>query len=147
MEGRVGYIDPQMAVDTRTARVRVELSNPDQALRLGMYVDVVLSVPPASGPAGSASDESMVVPRTAVQTVGDRSVVYVEDPADAGRFIERSVRLGPAAGDLVQVLEGLAAGDRIVVEGSFAVRAELERLGLRRSEAGERPPGPVQSGT
>jgi hypothetical protein len=50
---------------------------------------------------------------------------------DAATFTEREVRLGPAMGDQVEVLSGLSPGERIVAKGSFAVRAEAERLGLR----------------
>ena len=66
VNGRVSYIDPQVAPDTRTAKVRIELPNPRQDLRLGMFVEVVIS-----GRNGSAS--SLMVPREAVQTVGDRA--------------------------------------------------------------------------
>jgi plastocyanin domain-containing protein len=72
-----------------------------------------------------------------VQTVGDRTVVYLAVPAEPGRFIEREVRLGPAAGDKVEVIAGVQPGDAIVTDGSFSVRAERERLGLRRAPSAE----------
>jgi multidrug efflux pump subunit AcrA (membrane-fusion protein) len=68
-----------------------------------------------------------------VQTVGQRSVVYVVRPEGQGRFIEREVAVGPAVGERAQVLSGLKVGESIVVEGSFFLRAESERLGLRQS--------------
>lgn len=120
LEGRVAYIDPQIAAATRTARVRVELPNPEHRLRLGMYVSVSLD-------AGTASSTTPSIPRGAVQLAGDRAVVYVVDPADGHRLIERQVRLGAASEDRVAIVSGLAAGERIVVEGSFFVRAELEK--------------------
>ena len=128
LTGRVSYLDPQVTPETRTARVRVELQNPRQLLRLGMYVDVALSAPRTRGQAANAS---ITIPRTAVQTVGQRSVVYVVSPEGQGRFVEREVALGPAIGELAQVLSGLRVGESIVVEGSFFLRAESERLGLR----------------
>jgi RND family efflux transporter MFP subunit len=118
--GRVTYIDPQMRAETRTARVRIELPNPGRRLRLGMYADVVIEGVTLAGP---------VVPRTAVQTIGGRQVVYVADAAVPGRFVARDVTIGEAAGDRVPVRSGLAAGDRVVVEGSFFLRAEAERSG------------------
>jgi RND family efflux transporter MFP subunit len=121
--GRVSYIDPQVDQRTRTAGVRVEVPNPRRELRLGMYADVQIG--------GAAGPEGVTVPRSAVQTIGDRQVVYVAVPGQRGRFIEREVRLGAFAGDTVQVVSGLAAGDAVVTRGSFFVRAERERLGLR----------------
>lgn len=85
-----------------------------------MYADVVIEGVTVAGP---------VVPRTAVQTIGGRQVVYVADVAVPGRFVARDVTVGEAAGDRVPVRSGLAAGDRVVVEGSFFLRAEAERSG------------------
>jgi RND family efflux transporter MFP subunit len=123
LKGRVSYIDPQVSPDTRTAKVRVEVPNTRNELRLGMLAEVSVQVSgQASGP---------VIPRSAVQNVGDRQVVYLVHPNEPGKFVEREVRLGDTAGDKVRVLAGVKAGDLIVSEGSFYVRAERERLGLR----------------
>ncbi len=125
LSGRVSYIDPQLSAETRTAKLRVEVPNARQALRLGMYAEVALGM--------DASRPVPGIPRSAVQHVGDRTVVYLVDPAGPGRYIEREVRLGAIAGNQVAVLAGVATGDRVVGEGSFYVRAERERLGLRAS--------------
>jgi hypothetical protein len=66
-----------------------------------------------------------------VQNVGDRTVVYLANSQDPGNFVEREVRLGQISGEQVQVVSGLQPGDMVVTEGSFFVRAERERLGLR----------------
>jgi RND family efflux transporter MFP subunit len=124
MTGTVAYIDPQVRDETRTARIRVEVPNPGQRLRLGMYADVQVDTP-RGGP------QSILVPRSAVQNLADRTVVYLVDPAQQGRFIEREVRLGQPSGDQVPVLSGVQSGDRVVTSGSFSLRAERERLGLR----------------
>jgi hypothetical protein len=84
-----------------------------------------------------------VIPRTAVQNVADRSVVYAVDPREPGRFIEREVRLGQQTGERVEVLSGVAPGDSVVADGSFFLRAERERLGLRQSAS---PGAPVTTG-
>jgi RND family efflux transporter MFP subunit len=128
LEGRVSYIDPQLDAATRTAGVRVEVANPRGDLRIGMYTNVAIEV------AGGASVVS--VPRIAIQTVGDRQVVYLQPSDDGTRFVEREVRVGGSSGDLVEILAGLSAGDRVVSAGSFFVRAEAERLGLRAPQAG-----------
>lgn len=124
IEGKVAYIDPQVRSETRTARIRVEVPNPGQQLRLGMYAGVQVRTP-------GATTESILVPRAAVQNVADRTVLYLADPAQQGRFIEREIRLGEVSGDQVVVLSGVQRGDRIVTAGSFSLRAERERLGLR----------------
>jgi RND family efflux transporter MFP subunit len=122
LDGRVSYIDPQVSAATRTAKVRVEVSNPQRELRLGMYATVLIH----SVGAGMA----ILIPQPAVQQVGDRQVVYLKSP-DAGTFVEREIRSHRSVGNRVEVLSGLQPGDTIVTDGSFFVRAERERLGLR----------------
>ena len=122
LAGRVNYIDPQVSTDTRTARVRVEAPNARQELRLGMYADIEIQV--------MAGSQAVMIPRSAVQTVGNRQVVYLANPSEAGKFVEREVRLGEASGDQVEVVAGVKPGDQLVSNGSFFVRAERERLGL-----------------
>jgi cobalt-zinc-cadmium efflux system membrane fusion protein len=125
LQGRVSYIDPAVDMATRTAKVRVEVPNPRRDLRLGMFAEILIGDSGAVG--GSVS-----VPRAAVQNVGDRSVVYLIDPKNEDQFIEREVSLGAPAGDHIAVVSGVQSGDVVVSEGSFYVRAERERLGLRR---------------
>jgi len=120
--GRVSYIDPHVNAGTRTARIRVEVPNPRQELRLGMFAEVSI--------AAGSEDTVAFVPRTAVQNVGNRTVVYLADAKQPGRFVEREVVLGVRAGNDVAVLSGVRPGDTIVTGGSFAVRAERDRLGL-----------------
>jgi RND family efflux transporter MFP subunit len=134
LNGKVSYIDPQVNPETRTAKLRVEVSNAKQELRLGMFADVSIDR------AGQAT--VAMIPRAAVQNVGDRTVVYVADPEQPGRFIEREVRLGDPSGREVAVLNGLQPGDHVVADGSFTVRAERDRLGLRQSDS--RPSSPAQ---
>ena len=125
LEGRVGYIDPQLNTATRTAKIRVEVANPRGELRLGMYAEVAIAIP------GTSS--VLTVPRSAIQNVADRQVVYVPVPGQPAQFMEREVRVGRTSGDFVEVLAGLSPGDSVVSAGSFFLRAEAERLGLRGS--------------
>jgi RND family efflux transporter MFP subunit len=122
LQGRVSYLDPRVSPDTRTAKVRVEVPNAREELRLGMFVDARFE--------GEAGLSTPVVPRGAVQYIGDRTVVYLADSQQPGTFVERDVRLGAADGDHVSVLAGLQPGDVVVAAGSFSIRAERDRLGL-----------------
>jgi RND family efflux transporter MFP subunit len=119
--GRVTYVDPQLDSSTRTAQVRVEVANPGQALKLGMYVGV------GFGALGTAEATAPTVPASAVQTIGGRTVVFLAT-ADPSVYVMRPIRLGLEAAGRYPVLEGLHVGDRIVTDGSFMLRAEWLKL-------------------
>jgi RND family efflux transporter MFP subunit len=119
--GRVTYVDPQLDAATRTAQVRVELANPGQALKLGMYVGV------GFGATGTAEATAPTVPASAVQTVGGRTVVFLAT-TDPNVYVMRPVRLGAEGAGRYPVLEGLFVGDRVVTSGSFMLRAEWLKL-------------------
>src|SRR5712692_4219998 len=118
LRGRVSYIDPRVDPQARTAKARIEVPNSDGRLRLGMYVTVNFTTP-----GGSA----LGVPRSAVQAVGDRQVVFVPVEGEEGKFIQRQIRVGEPIGDNYPVLAGLRPGDVVVTEGSFFLRAESLR--------------------
>jgi cobalt-zinc-cadmium efflux system membrane fusion protein len=115
--GRVSYVDPKIDTATRTAQVRIELANPGRMFKIGMYVNVAFAA------LGAAEKTMPVVPKGAVQAIGNQQFVFVvgEQPHE---FALRPVRLGPEANGFYPVLEGVGAGDRIVTEGSFLLRAE-----------------------
>lgn len=115
--GRVSYVDPKIEPATRTAQVRIELANPGQMFKIGMYVNI------AFGALGLAEKTVPVIPKDAVQTIGSQLFVFVasEKPNE---FALRPVRLGPESNAFYPVLEGVSVGDRIVTEGSFMLRAE-----------------------
>jgi membrane fusion protein, heavy metal efflux system len=138
LPGKIAYIDPQVKAETRTAQVRVEVPNAKNQLRLGMLAEIRLS---SRQPSNSIS-----IPRSAVQTLGDRTVVYVRDPNTPSRFIERQVALGEATGtDTIRVLSGLQPGEQVVAKGSFSLRAERERLGLGNAGSGPNTGAPPRS--
>jgi RND family efflux transporter MFP subunit len=119
LRGRVAYVDPRVDPGTRTAKVRVEVPNADGRLRLGMYVSLAFTT------RGGA--RTIVVPRSAVQVLGERHVVYLPAKDDEGKFVQRVVTLGPPVGDGYAVLAGLSPGEVVVTEGSFFLRAEAVR--------------------
>jgi RND family efflux transporter MFP subunit len=118
--GHVTYIDPAIDQATRTAKVRVELVNPDRALKLGMYVNV------AFGSLGQSERTVAVIPSAALQTVNSRQVVFFAT-ADPTVFEMRPVRVGAEINGRYPVIEGLNVGDRIVTQGSFMLRAEWQK--------------------
>src|SRR5437899_2547511 len=118
LKGRVAYIAPRVDAATRTAKVRVEVPNRGE-LRLGMFVTVSFEM--------SVSERMTVVPRAAVQMIGERAVVYAPVEGEEGKFVERTVKLGVPMGEFVQVLDGVKPGEKVVTDGSFFLRAEAAR--------------------
>src|SRR5439155_11803340 len=119
--GRISYVDPKVDPATRTAQVRIELGNPGQMFKIGMYVNV------AFASMGAAEKTMPVVPKDAVQTIGNQQYVFVASD-NPNEFTLRAVRLGGASNGFYPVLEGLNAGDRVVTNGSFLLRAEWVKL-------------------
>jgi RND family efflux transporter MFP subunit len=112
--GRVTYIAPNLDEATRTAQVRIEAANPNRSLKIDMYVNVEF---------GQGERMVPVVPKSAVQWVGNQTVVFVATD-EPGLFLVRPVRLGEEKEGFYPVLEGVARGDRVATEGSFMLRAE-----------------------
>ncbi len=119
LHGRVSYIDPQVDPQTRTAKVRVKVPNPDGRLRLRMYMTVAFTT--------RGGEQAVVVPRTAVQTIGDRYVVFIPAEDEEGKFIQRPVQVGRLLSDSYTILDGLQPGELVVTQGSFFLRAESLR--------------------
>jgi membrane fusion protein, heavy metal efflux system len=119
LTGTISYLSPQVQPETRTAEIRIEVPNRNGQLRFGMFVDVDVDT--------GSTDAGILIPRTAVQTRGDSQVVYVQHASERGKFVERSVHLGEASGDSIQVLHGLEPGEQVVTTGAFYLRSERER--------------------
>ena len=115
--GKVGYIESQLDAETRTVPVRVEVPNPGQRLRIGMFVEVAIDGRRNGG-------DELMIPSSAVQRIGERTVVFV--PLDnTGKFQIRDVDLGPESSDARVVLSGLRVGDRVVSKGGFTLKSQL----------------------
>ena len=104
---------PQVDPATRVLKLRLEAKNPSYLLRPDMFVDVEL---PVEGPAG------VTVPRDAVIDSGHEHRVFVE--RSTGVFEPRTVQIGWSSGDRIEIVKGLAEGERIVVDGTFLVDSE-----------------------
>ena len=112
--GAVTRIYPHLAMGTRTARLRIELPNPNGDLRPGMYADVEI----ATGDAKPV----VAVPDDAVIDTGAKQVVLVDK--GEGRFDPRPVRLGARGDGYVEIRDGIVAGDRVVTSANFLIDAE-----------------------
>jgi membrane fusion protein, copper/silver efflux system len=115
IEGEVTFIYPELRAETRTARVRIEIPNPDGRLKVDMYADVVFQT-------GAGEEPSIAVPASAVIDSGTRQVVLVAK--GEGRFEPRAVKLGRRGDGYVEVLDGINAGEEVVTAATFLIDAE-----------------------
>jgi Cu(I)/Ag(I) efflux system membrane fusion protein len=111
--GKVTFVYPMMTAATRTARVRIELPNPDGALLPDMYGTVAIT---------SATPAALAIPDSAVIDSGTRRIVLVEK--GAGRFEPREIKTGRRGDGYVAVREGLGEGEKVVVAANFLIDAE-----------------------
>lgn len=111
--GKMAYIYPSLNVEARTVRVRFELPNPGLKLKPGMYGNVTLQTDEAT---------ALVVPKEAILETGLRQLVFMD--RGQGRYEQTLVKLGRRNQDIVEVMEGLKEGDRIVTSANFLLDAE-----------------------
>ncbi|EKS31768.1 efflux RND transporter periplasmic adaptor subunit [Afipia clevelandensis] len=112
--GKISVIYPQVNRETRTARVRIELGNADLALLPDMYVDAEINT--------GNPEPVLVVPASAVLDTGKRQSVLVDK--GQGRFEPREVKLGHRGDGYVEVRDGVAEGEPVVVSANFLIDAE-----------------------
>ena len=136
-EGKVDFVYPTLSAETRTAKVRVVLPNPNQVLRAGMYATVQIDAVSGGAPVLS-------VPSSAVLDNGTRQVVLVAH--GDGRFEPRTVRLGTRGQDWDQVLDGLHPGEEVVVDANFLIDAESNLNAALQGFAAGAKPTPTQPG-
>lgn len=120
--GRVTYIDPTLSEETRTARVRIEVANPGERLKVGMFTEVGFETDTRA--IGSEVASELVIPDEAVQRLGERTVVFVPKE-EAGHFEVRDVEVGGLIEGYRRVISGLSLGDRVVAKGSFTLKTQL----------------------
>jgi Cu(I)/Ag(I) efflux system membrane fusion protein len=114
-EGKVDFIYPTLSGETRTAKVRIVMPNPDLALRAAMYASVEIEVPASSATVLAVSDSAVI-------DSGARQVVLIEK--GEGRFAPRAVKIGARGGGFVEVLDGVSEGERVVTGANFLIDAE-----------------------
>jgi Cu(I)/Ag(I) efflux system membrane fusion protein len=110
---KVIAIDPTVDPGTRTVRVRALVSTPEAELRPDAFAAVTLRVP---------LGDQLAIPRSAVIDTGRGRITFVD--AGEGRLDPRPLRLGRSAGDHIEVLDGVVAGETVVTSANFLVDSE-----------------------
>jgi Cu(I)/Ag(I) efflux system membrane fusion protein len=119
LSATVDYIYPTLSGDTRTAKVRFTLPNPQGKLKPQMYTEVEL---------GIHLGRRLAVPGEALLDTGVRQVVYV-DKGD-GNFEPRTVTTGLRAEKWVEILKGLKAGEKVAASANFLIDSEAKLKGI-----------------
>jgi Cu(I)/Ag(I) efflux system membrane fusion protein len=114
-EGKVTFILHELDAATRTAKVRIEVKNPDHRIKHEMFADVEID-------AGTGEPPRLSVPISAVIDSGTRQVVLID--RGEGRFEPRAVKIGMRGDGFVEVLDGLKEGEHVVVAANFLIDAE-----------------------
>jgi cobalt-zinc-cadmium efflux system membrane fusion protein len=118
LSGTVTLVASQVDSGSRTIPIRVELDNPDGALRPGMSATAWI-------PLGEAGEKIVAVPAAALQRSQEGWSVFL--PRGEGAFEVRAVGRGRDLGGEVEVVSGLEPGEAVVVEGAFLLKAEREK--------------------
>ena len=120
--GEISVVDPFINDDLRTARVRIDVENPELKLRPGMFVNVELKID---------GGEQLAVPVNAVIPTGEHNIVFVDK--GQGELQPRFIELGQQCGDYYEVKSGLNEGERVVASGNFLIDAESQIQGALKS--------------
>jgi Cu(I)/Ag(I) efflux system membrane fusion protein len=125
IEGHVKFIEPFVQEKTRTINVRVEIANPDDTLKPGMFADLQMSHDMGAG---------LLVPSSAVMRTGDRSIAF--RVLSDGKFEPVEVKLGGRFGNRFEILEGLEEGDQVVISAGFLIDSESRLKATTSGSAG-----------
>jgi Cu(I)/Ag(I) efflux system membrane fusion protein len=117
---RIDYIYPVLSPETRTAKVRMTLPNPDGRLKPQMFTDVEIRI---------GLGKRLTIPDSAVIDTGTGQVVYVD--RGNGAFEPREIRTGLQADGAVEVLRGLKAGDKVASSANFLIDSEAQLKGVK----------------
>ncbi len=135
--GIVTFIYPTLDPQTRTVKVRIELTNTGGRLKPAMYASVEFAT-------GSGGSPVLAIPASAVLESGTRQVAFVESAE--GRFEPRNVKIGRRGEDMVEVRDGLHEGERVVISANFLIDAEsnlkaaLDHFGEQDAKPQSSPP-------
>jgi len=119
LSSRIDYIYPVISGDTRTAKIRLSVPNPNGRLKAQMYTNVQISID---------LGKRLTIPESAVIDTGERQIVYVD--LGTGAFEPREVQLGLRTGGYVEVLKGLTEGERVSASANFLIDSEAQLRGV-----------------
>lgn len=125
--GQVYFIAPQVDTHTRTALVKAKIANTDFALKPGMFANLDLTL--------QLRADAVVVPEPAIMVNADRAMLYIVDKDMNAQL--RPVKLGVRQAGVVEILEGVEAGQLVIVEGVQKVRpgAKVKPAGPEQAAA------------
>jgi Cu(I)/Ag(I) efflux system membrane fusion protein len=128
-KGAISVINPFLDETKRTAKVRIDIANPDFNLRPGMYVNAELEM---------NMGEGLTVPVSAIMPTGARNIAFVDK--GQGKLEPRLVQLGAKYGHFYEVKNGLTEGERVVASANFLIDAESKVQGALKGFEEERTP-------
>ena len=134
--GQVTFILHELDPITRTGHVRIEVKNPDHRIKHEMYAEVVIE-------SGAGEDPRLTVPTSAVIDSGSRQVVLID--LGEGRFEPRPVKLGLRGDGVVEIQDGLKAGEKVVVTANFLIDAESNLKAALSSFTADGPKAPAKT--
>lgn len=120
--GRISYIDPRLDEATRTARVRLEVPNPQGRLRVGTFTEVGFYTG-----TNAETGEELVVPSGAIQREGDKTIVFVPKDDEPGAYEIREVEIGGEMEGYTAIKSGLKLGEKVVSKGSFTLKTQMQK--------------------
>lgn len=116
---QVDYVYPALAGETRTAKVRFTIPNPDGELKPQMFTNVEIKI---------NLGNRLAVPTDAVIDTGVRQIVYVDK--GEGNFEPREVKTGLRTEDLVEIVRGLKTGEKVAAAANFLIDSEAQLKGV-----------------
>lgn len=114
-KAKLNFINPIVDAQTRTVKVRFDIDNQKDQLKPGMYVNLELKIP---------LGERLAVSKNAVLLTGERAVVFIYH--DNGKIEWRNVKLGERAGDLIEIIQGINEGEKIITSANFLIDSESQ---------------------
>jgi cobalt-zinc-cadmium efflux system membrane fusion protein len=115
--GTVAFVGALVGEQTRMAKARILLANPQGAWRPGLFVTVEVNASDVQVPVAVDSE--------AIQTLGTQPVVFIRNE---NSFVPRAVKLGMTDGRSIEIIEGLPPGTRYAGKGSYILKSELSKL-------------------
>ena len=113
--GKVARIGNVVEAESRTFEIRVEIDNRNGKLKPGMFADIQITT--------HVLRDALLISDAALQTEGEEQILFVA--LDGNRFEKRLVKEGREQEGIVQILDGLKAGENVVTEGSFTLKSEM----------------------